>query len=43
MHPRRECEEKRRFIAFIGSSSDDHDKLRGPLITINRDHYNSLD
>ena len=43
MRPCRACEEKRRFIAFVGSSSDDHDKSRGPLITINHDRYNSLD
>ena len=35
-------EEKSRFIVSVGSRSDDRDKLRSPPITINHDHYNSL-
>ena len=42
MHPRRLCEEKRRLIAFVGSSSDGLDDLMSPPILINLDHYNSL-
>ena len=43
MRPSRACEENRHFIAFVGSSSDDRDKSRGPSIAINRDRYKSLD
>ena len=43
MRPCRACEEKRRFIAFVGSSSDNRDQSEGPWIAINCDHYNSLD
>ena len=42
MRPRRSCEEKRRLIAFVGSSSDGLDDLMSPSIAINLDRYNSL-
>ena len=41
MHPRRACEEMRRFDLFVGSSSGGCDQLEGPPIAINRDRYNS--
>ena len=37
------AEENRRFIASVGSPSNDRDKSRGPPIAINHDRYNSLD
>ena len=43
MHPRHAKKRWRRFDSSVGSSSDDRDESRGPSITINRDHYNSLD
>ena len=43
MRPRLACEEMCRFIASVGSPSDDHDKSRGSPIAINRDRYNSSD
>ena len=43
MRPRRACEEMRHFDLLVGSSSGGRDQSEGPLITINRDRYNSLD
>ena len=42
MHPSRSCEEVRRFVSFVGSSSDGHDLIGGPLVTMNLDRYKSL-
>ena len=43
MRPCCGCEAMRRFIASIGSPSDNRDKSRGSPIAINRDHYYSSD
>ena len=43
MRPCRALEIRRRFDSSVGSSSDDRDKSRGPLIGMNHDRYNSLD
>ena len=42
MRPRRSCEEVRRFVSFVGSSSDGHDLIGGQLVAMNLDLYNSL-
>ena len=40
MRPRCACEEARRFISFVGSSSDGHDLIEGSLVAMNLDCYN---